>query len=238
MAHHLIEALQLGRSPRVVGTIITADFLQRWSANPSALPCDLVELRVDGFPEFSEWIRIGTQIEASGTPVFATIRLQREGGKWNRGDRERWPLLEPAIRQLSGADVELRSDLAKEVSELARELGKLGILSFHDFQKTPPRAELEEILNSAKALGGLGKIAATANQPEDVDLLRELLHRKWGTPVCIIGMGPHGRQTRLEFPCEGSCFTYGYLDTPGAPGQYSAAELTAHFRKTLSTPGI
>ena len=143
---------------------------------------------------------------------------------------ERWALLEPAIRGLSGVDVEIRSDLAPAVSELCAPLGKMSIFSFHDFTKTPPQAELESLLGSARRMGGIGKIAATANQPEDVEVLKSLLHQNWGTPVCIIGMGALGRETRLTFPLEGSCFSYGYLDAPGAPGQYSAADLTAHFQ--------
>lgn len=231
MAAELIEALQLGRVPRVVGTIITADYLEQWSRSPSKLPCDLVELRLDGFSDFPDWIRIGKQIEHQGTPVFVTLRLEQEGGKWSKGDRERWSLLESAIRSFSGVDVELQSDLAAAVSELCGQLGKLSIFSFHNFQKTPPREEMQRILKGAKRLGGIGKIAATANSPDDVDVLRSLLRENWGIPICIIGMGSFGRETRLTFPLEGSCFTYGYLDTPGAPGQYSAAELTEHFRK-------
>lgn len=235
MAAELIEALQLGRVPRVVGTIITAEFLRAWSEKPTLLPCDLVELRVDGFPDFSDWLRIGKQIEHQGTPVFVTVRLRAEGGKWDGGDVERWSLLEPAIRNLSGADVELRSDVAPAVAELCGQMKKLSVFSFHDFTQTPPRNELESLLGSAERLGGIGKIAATANSPEDVELLRSLLRRRWNTPTCIIGMGAFGRETRLTFPLEGSCFTYGYLDTPGAPGQYSAAELTENFRNCSAT---
>jgi 3-dehydroquinate dehydratase I len=230
VAAELINALQLGRVPRVVGTIITADYLTRWSTAPTPLPCDLVELRLDGYPEFTEWIRIGKQIEHQGIPVFVTVRLAQEGGQWAREDSERWRLLEPAIRNLSGADVEIRSNLAAAVSELCGQLGKLSIFSFHDFTKTPPREDLESLLSSADRFQGIGKIAASANSQEDVEVLRSLLRKPRNLPTCIIGMGPHGRETRLTFPLEGSCFTYGYLDVAGAPGQYSAQELSDHFR--------
>lgn len=228
----LVHSLQIGRVPRVVGTIITADYLRKWSETPRPLPCDLVELRLDGFPDFEDWLRIGERLERSGTPVFATVRLQNEGGQWTGGDMDRWKLLEPAIRHLSGVDVELRSELAQAVSVLCKQLGKLGVFSFHDFEGTPPPEELEAILGSAERLGSVGKIAATAKTEKDVEQLRALLHRKWSVPVCIIGMGPIARETRLKFPQEGSCFTYGYLDTPGAPGQYSAAELMKYLRES------
>ena len=231
----LIRTLQLGRVPRVVGTIITADYLRAWSANPTPLPCDLVEFRLDGFSDFPDWLKIGKQIEHQGTPVFVTLRLKREGGLWTGGDPDRWPFLESAIRYLSGVDVELRSDLAAGVSELAGQLGKLSVFSYHNFETTPPEQELEGILMGAHRLGGIGKIAVTANTEADLQLLVSLLGRNWPLPICIIGMGPLGRETRLKFPLQGSCFTYGYLDTAGAPGQYSAAELIRHFSSLRRT---
>jgi 3-dehydroquinate dehydratase-1 len=195
VAAELIEVLQLGRVPRVVGTIITAEFLQGWSERPAKLPCDLVELRLDGCPDFPDWVRICKQIEHQGTPVFVTVRLKNEGGKWERGDRERWSLLEPAIRNLSGVDVEARSELAPAVAELCGQLGKLSVFSFHDFEATPPREELESILKSAEQLGGIGKIAATANTEDDVKLLRSLLGQRRGYSWCtrsVLGRGIDG----------------------------------------------
>jgi 3-dehydroquinate dehydratase-1 len=232
----LIRSLQLGIVPRVVGTIITADYLQAWSANPAPFPCDLVELRLDGFSDFPDWLKIGKQIEHQGTPVFVTLRLKREGGFWTGGDLDRWPFLEDAIRHLSGVDVELRSDLTAGVSELAGQLGKIAVYSYHNFETTPPEQELEGILAGAHRLGGIGKIAVTAHTEADLKHLVSLFGRTWPLPICIIGMGPLGRETRLNFPLHGSCFTYGYLDTPGAPGQYSAAELTRHFSSSRN-PG-
>jgi len=231
VAADLIEKLQLGRVPRVVGTIITAEYLTRWSENPRRLPCDLVEFRLDGFSEFPDWLQAGKQIEESGVPVFVTVRLEREGGKWAGGDSERWKFLEPAIQNLSGVDVEVRSEMASKVSELCARLGKLSVFSFHDFQRTPPQGELETLLMTARKLGGIGKIAATANTLADVEVLQSLLRKERSSPICVIGMGPHGRETRLKFPLEGSCFTYGFLDVAGAPGQYSAQELSDHFQR-------
>lgn len=228
----IIEKLQLGRTPRVVGTIITAEYLQQWSQSPRKLPCDLVELRVDGFPEAPNWVEAGERIEEYDLPVFATIRLAKEGGKWTGLDSDRWPLLESALRRLSGVDVEVQSELADLVSRLARELNKLCVLSYHNFQETPSLEVMRQLLQSAHERGAIGKIAATVNTPEDLANLRSLLEERWPLPICLIGMGPLGRETRLKFPLEGSCFTYGYLDTAGAPGQYSAAELSAHFAGT------
>ena len=228
----MADDLKLGTVPRVVGTIITADYLRNWSAQPGPLPCDWVELRVDGFSDFAGWLEIGRQIEAAGTPVIATIRAAREGGKWTGDETKRRQLLESALLGLSGIDVELNCELAAPLAAMARSCGKLCILSFHDFHGTGSREELEAILAQMQELGSVAKIAAMANSPADVETLRKLLHEAWKVPVCILGMGLHGRETRWRFPQEGSCLTYGYLDVPGAPGQYSAQELTEKLRQS------
>jgi 3-dehydroquinate dehydratase-1 len=221
--------LELGKVPRVVGTIITEQYLVEWSQDPRKLPCDLVELRVDGYPNFPGWIAIGEQIEAYEIPVFVTIRLANEGGKWSGPDSDRWPLLEEAVRRLSGIDVELNSEIVELAAELTADLKKLCVLSHHDFTGMPPLEMMRKMLEHAHEREAIGKIAATVNTPEDLATLQSLLSHPWPLPVCLIGMGPLGRETRLSFPRHGSCFTYGYLDTAGAPGQYSAAELMRHF---------
>ena len=226
----LIDRLQMGHVPVVAGTIITAEFLSKCAANPQPLPCDVVELRLDGLPDYAGWLADAKKIESNGTPVFVTLRLAIEGGRWDRPDTERLSTLRAALEYLSGVDVELASPLAEQIGAEARQRGKLCIISHHDFQKTPPVAELERILGRAGELGSIAKIAATANSEEDVAQLRSLLQKPWKSPVCVIGMGPFGRETRLSFPREGSCLTYGYLDVPGAPGQFSARELRDHFQ--------
>jgi 3-dehydroquinate dehydratase-1 len=228
----LLQSLDLGKVPRVVGTIITEQFLTAWRDQPRKLPCDIVELRVDGYPAFPDWLSIGEQIQEYETPVFATLRLAKEGGKWRELDSDRWPLLEQAVRRLAGIDVELESELADFAAQLSAELKKLCVLSHHDFEKTPPKETMRQMLQRAHERGCIGKIAATVHTPEDLANLRSLLDEKWPLPICLIGMGALGRETRLSFPREGSCFTYGYLDIAGAPGQYSAAELMRHFGRS------
>jgi 3-dehydroquinate dehydratase-1 len=225
------KTLQFGSFPAVIGTIITADYLLNWSGNPRRLPCDVVELRADGFPDLPNWIEIGRQIEKAGIPVIATIRLAQEGGKWLKDDAARWPLLEQAIRNLTAVDVELNSELAVRAGEKCSELGKTSIVSHHDFDKTPSFTEMQDILNRALKAGKIGKIAARADREEDVAKLRKLLQQSWSGPICVIGMGALGRETRLTFPLAGSCFTYGYLDMAGAPGQYSAEELSKYLQR-------
>ena len=225
----LIETLSLGKTPRIVGTIITEEYLGSWLLNPQKPLCDLVELRLDGFPQSRSWLEAGKRIEEYDVPVFATVRLSNEGGKWTGVDSDRWPLIEAAVHNLAGIDVEIQSNLADLAARSANDQGKFCVLSYHDFQQTPSLERMRELLLHAHSLGAIGKIAATVNTGADLENLRSLLTETWELPICVIGMGPLGRETRLSFPTLGSCFTYGYLDTPGAPGQYSALELMRYF---------
>lgn len=228
MSSNPITRFQLDRGARVVGTIITGDFLRAWNAAPTPLAGHLVELRIDGFPEFPEWPEIGKRIEEAGSPVIATVRFAREGGKWTNTDRERLPLIDRALGSVSAVDIELMSEISHEVCRRAREHGRASVVSYHNFEHTPPLRELREIVARAFALGDVAKIAAKVNSPQDLQNLRTILQERGDRALCVIGMGPIGRETRLNFPREGSCLTYGYLDEPGAPGQYSAAELVKH----------
>lgn len=216
-------SLTLGGKPVVIGTILDHAFLA--SARAEDLPCDLVEVRLDGFQELSGWSQRAERLERSGKPILATIRLGIEGGHWHKADEERAPIFDEALRTVSGIDIELQSRMASAYGSKARSLQKLCIVSHHDFQRTPPLPALEEIVRRGQEIGSVVKIASMINAPSDIEVLRKLLSGDWEVPLCLIGMGPLGRETRLRFPNEGSCLAYGYLDTPGAPGQYSAAEL-------------
>ena len=72
----LIQKLELGKVPRVVGTILTEQFLTEWRDHPRKLPCDMVELRVDGYPAFPDWIAIGERIENYETVELALFRAE------------------------------------------------------------------------------------------------------------------------------------------------------------------
>lgn len=214
----------LGVAPKVVGTISQRDTLLK----PSAFPCDIVEVRLDllgaDTPAWPEQIR---NIESRGFPVIVTVRLASEGGKWAQPDDARLPLFETALQNATAVDVECRSPLMKKVSALACRYQRPLIISYHDFEKTPPLAELQQVIRTAANYGTVVKIATLTKTEDDVATLRALFAEQCSASVCLLGMGPLGPRTRVEFPRLGSCLTYGYLDVPIAPGQSSARDLKA-----------
>jgi 3-dehydroquinate dehydratase-1 len=221
--------LTVGAIPRVVGTL--SSLRRKFPPRPGAPACDLVEVRLDLTGRPPGWLVRCKAIQAAGWPVLLTIRLAAEGGAWNAADEQRLFLFENGLRELAGADVEWRSKIARPVATLAKELRKVCVISYHDFQKTPPRKELEGVIAQAQEWASIVKISTRLTSRKDEAVLRSLLAGKWKRPLCVIGMGAAWAHTRLSFPNLGSCLAYGYLDKPTAPGQWSAAQLTGKLRQ-------
>lgn len=221
-----IGRLAIGPVPRVVGTITT------YAALASMLPlraaiCDCIEVRLDlvGL-DHADWPTHCAAIEAAGTPVILTLRDASEGGRWQGGDANRLEIVDQALQALSTVDVEAGSGICDAVCALGRERQKPVILSSHDFQATPPKeALLAKIATMRRHSNAIPKLATMIRAAGDVDVLKAVLASTGRGPLCLIGMGEQGVESRVTLPSLGSCLTYGYMDTPSAPGQWPVAAL-------------
>jgi len=218
-----MSKLSLAGGPYVVGTLSSLD----GNFPPVG---DIVEVRLDKTGRPPDWLDRCRAIEARGKPVLLTVRLRSEGGDWPADDDARLKIYEAGLAALAAVDVELSSVICAAVAKQAEKLGKACLVSHHDFEKTPPLAELESVVERAQQNGAAAKVATMIRSGGDVEILRALLARKWKRPLCVIGMGENWKETRVSFPKLGSCLTYGYLDKPTAPGQVSAAELVRQLR--------
>jgi len=94
------------------------------------------------------------------------------------------------------------------------------IVSYHNFEKTPPLPELEEVAENCHAAQvDIVKIACMVNDEQDVLNIKSLYTKNY--PVIAIGMGEKGTVTRTK-ACEwGAPFTYvaAAADDATAPGQ-------------------
>jgi 3-dehydroquinate dehydratase I len=232
MGTAFIGGLSIGRIPRVVGTISQWEALQHFH-NHSAKSCDIVEARLDEIGVENPWQAACKAIDDSGVPVLATLRSTSEGGKCDRNEDDRLKILESALPYVSMVDVEFNSNAAQKLAAVAKEHGKHVLVSFHDFKQTPSLDQLSQIVESASASAAVIKISTMVRSDGDIATLQSLLARRGETPLCVIGMGAAGTKTRTVFPCIGSCFTYGYLDTPSAPGQLPAVSLVDHLRAVI-----
>lgn len=225
-AFHL-GPLSLDR-PRVIGTVLSSAFFE--TLTPDILgQCDIVEARLDGFDlsDLPAVLRAIQRAESLGIPVIATLRLPEDGGTWTGTDADRRPLLEAALAVASAIDIEVTSPLRPALCQQANALGKPVILSYHNFDGTPPLAELTRMIDDMLTCPcALPKFAVRVNTPQDImPLLTLVADYALTRPLCVMGMGDAGTATRSALPALGTKFTYGYLDQPSAPGQKSAAQL-------------
>lgn len=145
------------------------------------------------------------------------------------GDRKKLALLESAAR--AGAafvDIEhnWKPSLKAALMKTARAAACRVLISFHDFEKTPPAPTLERIIRNGLEEGAdVVKIACRVRSSSDNARLLGLLDG--GRPLVVVGIGREGKITRVAAPLIGGLFTYAAL-RPGkevADGQIDRAKL-------------
>lgn len=196
------------------------------------LGMDIAELRIDLFASKRANDVLAQIDRFRSVPRLATIRSAAEGGGWDDSDSERLALYECVAPCVEAVDVELSSKpIAGTVVDGARALGKCAIVSFHDFDRTPTPAALDDIAARAKNLGAdIVKIAAMCRTPDDVRTLAEytLRHREKG--LVTIGMGEVGLLSRVLFPALGSLFTFASFVEGTAAGQIPLENTNTYLR--------
>lgn len=127
--------------------------------------------------------------------------------------------------------IETPADQMELLQNAAREAGCGVILSYHDFERTSDREDLESLMLACYEKGAdIAKIATLVNAPEDIRNLLSL----YGFPgkKVILGMGSMGRITRVMGPYLGAAFTFASLDEEGetAPGQLTVKQLNEIYK--------
>lgn len=103
------------------------------------------------------------------------------------------------------------------------------IASYHNYESTPNREELEALVARAQSYKpDVVKVATLCNSTSDALLLLELQSnlRRSGQRAIVTGMGIHGRIVRLVGALGANEFTFAPNDTKSAtaPGQIAMAE--------------
>ncbi|MGB5685206.1 MAG: type I 3-dehydroquinate dehydratase [Candidatus Electrothrix sp.] len=197
---------------------------------------DVIEVRLDSMqhPDVSACC---TALE---TPLLFTNRPSWEGGAFSGSEEQRIEFLLEAVQQQAAyIDCELRakSFLRGQLLEAMSASPTRMILSWHNFEKTPPQAELEEVLAQMMESGDradktgkiIGKIVTTAHSPEDALRVLRLQEQAKAAnfPLSCFCMGEPGRITRLATLYLGGYMTYACLNDAQAtaPGQLSLEQL-------------
>ena len=216
-------------SPRVVATVTQADdlaFLQ----NPQECPCEVLEYRLDNLHVMAEetFSAMASRAEAS----LLTVRRPDEGGAQALPDAERLRIYEAGMPHADWIDTEIASLKSPAFSGFIQEchVADVGVVaSFHDFEGFPGIELLQQKVETAFDFGAqVAKLAVVIEEMEDLFSVAQLVESQCarGRLISAMGMGSLGKLSRLVLARAGSCLNYGYLQTPNAPGQWSAEELT------------
>jgi 3-dehydroquinate dehydratase type I len=145
-------------------------------------------------------------------------------GKYD--DAQRKAFLKMAMDAGAGyIDIEYESDPAyrEELVSYAKSHGVRVIISYHNFDKTPAKSELIDIIEKSKAMqADRIKIATLANTPKDNSRILSL-YDEYDNLIAFC-MGKTGKITRVAAPLLGADFTF---------VAYNAKEATAPGQLTL-----
>jgi 3-dehydroquinate dehydratase-1 len=175
---------------------------------------DFAEIRLD---QISAEAREMKRIFSLPKKLIATCR------PGTKDDQMRKALLTAAVA--AGAafvDIEIDAEAGfrEDIITAARESGCQVIISYHNYEKTPRRTELEHWIKFCFDDGAdIAKIACLVHSPADNACLLGLLDEE--RPLIVTGMGEKGKVCRVIAPLLGSLFTYASPEAgkETAPGQ-------------------
>jgi 3-dehydroquinate dehydratase-1 len=227
-----IGRVRLGSIPRIVA-IIHDQVSVRALKTLREQGADILEARIDLFhsSEIESIIKSLKKIkETSHLPVIGTIRRPADGGRKSMSENTRLEIFKAITPLVDCVDGEIDAPITDEVIRLAKRRKKKVIISYHNFKETPSAQQLVKLIRKGKAKGGdIIKLALMSRTEEDVTRLLGLTYQHKDDHIITISMGKKGQITRMIAPFFGSLLTYGYVDSPIAPGQFSIGELKRAF---------
>jgi len=198
---------------------------------------DCFEWRADFYPDLhdvSGVVRMGTALASAlpANPLIFTVRSVGQGGLADIS-QEDYIRLNRAVIEAGTADIVdieacLGDAAVRSLAGLAKRNGQAVIVSQHDFEGTPSRAQMVDLLVHLQDMGAdIPKLAVMAHTAADaLELLaatEEMSRLHAHGPVLTMAMGHAGILTRLVGEEFGSALTFCALDEASAPGQVDAA---------------
>jgi 3-dehydroquinate dehydratase-1 len=172
------------------------------------------------------------------------IRLIATYRPGNISEKERQELLITAVE--AGADyvdieMEAEADFKEAVIDACRKKDCKVIISYHNYEKTPSKKDLDAIIARCYAEGAdITKIACQVNSEADAARILSLYDydkdEKEEKKIVAIGMGEMGKIIRLAAPLLGAPFTYAALSEgkETAPGQLDKETMEEILKKIAS----
>lgn len=195
---------------------------------------DFVEWRLDAWQVPTDLLTAAQLIAQIDRPLILTNRTRYDGGQFNGNLAAYRTLYETLIKHQIGQviDLEWHIPLAvrQDLGQLAQTNGYQVILSQHDLVATQPTVILQQTLAAMAAEPAIDivKLATTAQTKNDtmrlLDVTRHFTEQD-SHPLITMAMSELGQASRILGGQFGSCLTFGYLETPSAPGQLPIDQL-------------
>ncbi|WP_431306799.1 type I 3-dehydroquinate dehydratase [Acinetobacter dispersus] len=244
-----VELAELAKLPVKTIVPITAKTKEQAIAQAKVIAAnadaDLAEFRIDllNFANDSKQvIALGQELKQilGAKPMIATIRTHNEGGQLTISDADYGKTYQVYLQQpfMDMLDVEMFRDqhIVKNTVKLAHAKKVLIVMSNHDFQKTPPEAEIIKRLLKQDELGAdILKIAVMPQSKQDVFTLMNatlIVSQQSKKPLLTMSMGKLGTISRIATANMGGSFSFGMIGEASAPGQIDVTQLK-QFLKTV-----
>ena len=207
--------------------------------NIPAIAPDIIELRVDAWEFVEETAASVSMIRdvrktVGEIPVILTCRGHWEGGFKKVSDEAKFALYREAAAGglVDFLDMELAygDEKIRETLRMLENSSVSLIVSFHDFEKTPPKEVLFSTLAAEIRAGAhVAKLAAMPRNEEDVLALLSatiLVRREYPhIPLITMSMGGIGAVSRVTGGLFGSDLSFAVGSKASAPGQIPVAAL-------------
>jgi 3-dehydroquinate dehydratase-1 len=201
-------------------------------AEAEAQHADLIEVRLDSLTNHD---RIAEIPACSKTPLIATNKSLEQHGSFLGRETERQKILMNAANNgYTYVDVDLGTPKKTELIHRLHEAGAKVVVSFHDFDQTPPISELVKVLDEEVALGAdVCKIITTARTIEDnLTILDFVSEASKNAKIVCFAMGDLGKPSRFLSPVFGAFFTFASVDEKRktAKGQLTIKEMRSAYQ--------
>lgn len=212
----------------------TIEDIQRYQAD-----IDIIELRIDQWQEvaLTQVHAVLKQLKelALNKQILVTYRTAKQGGLGTLAQKDYYEYLTSLITQETFDFIDIEFDKKQNTEDLttvinlAQNNNKEVVLSYHDFDQTPPLDELKHLYYKMHLLAPeYLKVAVMPKGKEDVtNLLNAMSVTADSVNERVVGiaMGKIGTVSRTAQGVFGGAISYGCLDTPKAPGQIHVASL-------------
>ena len=186
-----------------------------------------IEIRFDflNLSDMEEALNIAENVREKA--VF-TLRTPAEGGKFKGNDNDRILWLKKLL-MVKPMLVDIEYDTIKANDDLANYFRRQKIpilISWHDFEKTPPKDQLRDMLEKMRIYSNYIKIVTTAINIIDALRILDLYENAAESNLIAFSMGEAGIISRIMCTVIGrSPFTYAALEESIAPGQLTIKQM-------------